>query len=75
MLFLPYGSQSQNVCQNLGSDGTADKTLQWSVLSESPSSCAAKARYHGPHHDSNQRGAGGSWSSLQRARVFFQAVY
>ncbi len=29
--------------QNLGSDGTADKTLQWSVLSESPSSYAAKA--------------------------------
>ena len=29
--------------QNLGNDGVAGKTLQWSVLSESPSSCAAKA--------------------------------
>ena len=29
--------------QNLGNDGVAGKTLRWSVLSESPSSYAAKA--------------------------------
>ena len=34
--------QPNYALQNLGNDGVAGKTLRWSVLSESPSSCAAK---------------------------------
>ena len=37
------GYQPNFIFQNLGNDGVAGKTLQWSVLSESPSSYAAKA--------------------------------
>ena len=36
---IVYGS----VVQLVGSDGVAGKMLRWSILSESPSSCAAKA--------------------------------
>ena len=40
---LHLNSANDILIKKVGSDGEADKMLRWSILSESPSSCAARA--------------------------------
>ena len=41
---LHLNSANDILIKKVGSDGEADKMLRWSILSESPSSCAAKGQ-------------------------------